>query len=397
MSVAPQILKAMENSSAIRKAFEAGIKLKKEFGNDNVYDFSLGNPDLEPPVEVKNAMKKLAASDDIGTHGYMPNPGYDFARAAMAKKVSEEQGVSIEGKNVVMACGAAGGLNAVFKAILAPGDEIIVPSPFFAEYTHYCANHGGKLVPAMTNEDFSLNLETIKKALSPKTAAVLINSPNNPTGKIYSKEDIQLLADALTEHTKKTGRKPYIIADEPYRAIVYGNKTVAPLFPVYDASIVVSSFAKNLSLPGERIGYVAINPACPEIEQLTSAVIFSTRVLGYVNAPAFFQRVIAETWNAPVDFSSYLNRRNALTKILDDAGIQYAEPEGAFYLFCKVPKSKNGSTDENEFCSHLEKHHILAVPGTGFGKKEWIRLAYCVSEKTIANSAEAFKAAAKTW
>lgn len=397
MSVAPQILKAMENSSAIRKAFEAGIKLKKEFGNDNVYDFSLGNPDLEPPVEVKNAMIKAASSDDIGTHGYMPNPGYEFARSAMAKKVSEEQGIKVEGKNVVMSCGAAGGLNAVFKAILGPGDEIIVPSPFFAEYTHYCSNHGGVLVPAMTNEDFSLNIETIKQALSPKTAAVLINSPNNPTGKIYSKEDIQLLADTLKEHAKKTGRIPYIIADEPYRAIVYGNKSVAPLFPVYDASIVVSSFAKNLSLPGERIGYVAINPSCPEIELLSSAIIFSTRVLGYVNAPAFFQRVISETWNAPVDFSSYLSRRNALTKVLDDAGIHYAEPEGAFYLFCKVPESKNGSTDENEFCSQLEKFHILAVPGTGFGKKEWFRLAYCVSENTIKNSAEAFKSAVKAW
>lgn len=397
MSVAPQILKAMENSSAIRKAFEAGIKLKKEFGNDNVYDFSLGNPDLEPPIEVKNVIKKIAASDEIGTHGYMPNAGYNFARAAMSKKVSEEQGVFVEEKNIIMSCGAAGGLNAVFKAILSQGDEIIVPSPFFAEYIHYCTNHGGKLIPAATNEDFSLNIDTIKNALSSKTAAVLINSPNNPTGKIYSKEDIQLLANTLEEHTKKTGRKPYIIADEPYRAIVYENKTVAPLFPVYDASIVVSSFAKNLSLPGERIGYIAVNPVCKEIDELCAAIIFANRILGYVNAPAFFQRVIAETWNAPVDFSSYLLRRNALTKVLDNANIHYAEPEGAFYLFCKVPKGKNGSTDENDFCNQLEKYRILAVPGTGFGKKGWFRLAYCVSEKTITNSTDAFIAAVKAW
>lgn len=397
MAVASHILQAMESSSAIRKAFEEGIKLRKQYGDDNVFDFSLGNPDLEPPKEVNLEMKKIVEADEKGSHAYMPNTGYAFARKAMANKVAQEQGVDVDENQIIMSSGAAGALNVVFKAILEPGDEVIVPSPFFAEYTHYCANHGGKLIPAMTNEDFSLNLETIKAALSEKTVAILINSPNNPTGKIYSKEDIASLAKVLNEHTEKGNRKPYIIADEPYREITYDNKKVAPLFPVYDASIVVSSFAKNLSLPGERIGYIAFNKNCPDFEMLFAACVFATRVLGYVNAPAFFQKVVANTWNAPVDYSSYLNRRNALTKILDDANIQYASPEGAFYLFCKVPESKNGSTDEKEFCEHLQKSCILGVPATGFGKKGWFRLAYCVSEKTIARSADAFKKARETW
>lgn len=397
MAVASHILQAMESSSAIRKAFEEGIKLRKQYGDDNVFDFSLGNPDLEPPKEVNLEMKKIVEADEKGSHAYMPNTGYAFARKAMANKVAQEQGVDVDESQIIMSSGAAGALNVVFKAILEPGDEVIVPSPFFAEYTHYCANHGGKLIPAMTNEDFSLNLETIKAALSEKTVAILINSPNNPTGKIYSKEDIASLAKVLNEHAEKGNRKPYIIADEPYREITYDNKKVAPLFPVYDASIVVSSFAKNLSLPGERIGYIAFNKNCPDFEMLFAACVFATRVLGYVNAPAFFQKVVANTWNAPVDYSSYLNRRNALTKILDDANIQYASPEGAFYLFCKVPESKNGSTDEKEFCEHLQKSCILGVPATGFGKKGWFRLAYCVSEKTIARSADAFKKARETW
>lgn len=396
MPLAPHIIKAMESSSAIRLAFEEGLKLRQQFGAENVYDFSLGNPDLEPPAEVKAAIKKSAECTEKGMHGYMPNAGYDFARNAMAEKVSGEQGVKVEGKNIVMACGAAGGLNAVFKAILSPGEEIIVPSPFFAEYTFYCANHGGKLVPVNTKDDFSLDIDAIKAALNEKTAGVLINSPNNPSGKIYSKEDICALAAALKEHQEKTGREVFLVADEPYRAITYG-KTVASVFDVYKSSIVVSSFAKNLSLPGERLGYVAVNPACPNADKVVTAVVYCTRVLGYVNAPAFFQRVCAEVWNAPVDYSSYLRRRDALTANLRAAGIEYGEPEGAFYLFCKVPEGKNGSTDENDFCKCLLEQHILGVPGTGFGKRGYFRLAYCVSEQTITNSAQAWKDAVANW
>ncbi|WP_407427188.1 pyridoxal phosphate-dependent aminotransferase, partial [Treponema sp.] len=291
-------------------------------------------------------------------------------------------------ENIVMTTGAASALNCVFKAILNPDDEIIVPSPFFAEYRHYTKNHGGILIEVPSKEDFSLDLQAIKSKLSAKTAAVLINNPNNPTGKIYSKEQIKELASILNENKAKTGRVTYLICDEPYRAIVYDGAEVAPAFQLYENTVIVSSFAKDLSVPGERIGYVAVNPASDNPEEFVKAVSFALRVLGCVNAPAFFQKVIAKSWDAQVDYTSYKIRRDKLMAVLDKAGIKYHRPEGAFYLFCKVPQNFNG--DDGEFCDHLKKHLILAAPGAGFGGKGWFRLAYCVSEKTIVNSEKAF-------
>ncbi|MDR2897261.1 MAG: pyridoxal phosphate-dependent aminotransferase [Spirochaetaceae bacterium] len=407
MGIAPYISEAMNSASIIRKMFEEGIRLKKQFGEDAVFDFSLGNPDLEPPPQVLETIRELAnrtEPDERGVHGYMPNAGYPRARCAMAAKVAREQGVSVPGASAIMAVGAAGGLNAVFKAILSPGDEAIVIAPYFAEYGHYVRNHGGVLKPVPAKEDFSLDIEAISQALTEKTAAVLINSPNNPSGKIYTSGEIKALADALKAHSQKSGangvcRTPYLIADEPYREIVYDNKTVAPIFPVYESSIIVSSFAKNLSLPGERIGYVVINPAAPDNQDLVAAVTFTTRILGYVNAPAFFQRVVAKCWDAPADFSSYRKRRDDLCAILDTAGIGYNTPEGAFYLFCRVP-ARNAvpqTGDDIAFCEHLKKYNILGVPGTAFGLTGWFRLAYCVSEKTISGSEKAFRDAAESW
>lgn len=402
MSVAPEIKTAMENSSFIRKMFEEGLALKKKFGEDKVYDFSIGNPDLEPPQEVLDAVKEEALSTVKARHGYMPNAGYPETRAAIAEKISGEQGIVVEGKHVVMSVGAAGAINAVFKAILSKADEVIVPAPFFVEYRSYAANHGGVLVPVTTKPDFSLDIDAIKAAFNEKTAAVLINSPNNPTGKVYSDEDIAALAAALEEQGTKTGRKPYLIADEPYRNIIYDGRKVSPVFKFYDNAVVVSSFAKDLSLPGERLGYIAANPSCDEVDELIAACIYATRVLGYVNSPAFFQRVIAKCWNAKADYSSYENRRNLLTAIMDEAGIEYAMPEGAFYLFCKVPENKlnkipEGKTTDGAFCDHLKKYNILGVPGTGFGRSGYIRLAYCNSVKTITGSREAFIQAVKEW
>lgn len=404
MPVAPHILQKIEGSSFIRKMFEEGIALKKQFGENNVFDFSIGNPDLEPPKKILDTIKEVANSIDKGRHGYMPNPGFVETRQAIAKKVSLEQEMEIPFQNTVMSVGAAGALNTVFKSILSPNDEIIVPAPFFAEYTRYAENHGGVLVPVPTKPDFSLDVEAIKARLSNKTAAVLINSPNNPTGKIYTESDIDLLSNALNEHGKKTGRFPYLIADEPYRKIVYGNKKVVPIFKFYDSSVVVSSFAKDLSLPGERLGYIAVSPKCPDAEDFIGACIFCTRTLGYVNAPGFFQRVIANAWDAEADYSSYAERKDALTDALDAAGIEYAEPEGAFYLFCKVPAPKkaenaikDGQTSDGAFCDFLKKYCILGVPGTGFGCSGYIRLAYCVSLDSIKNSKQAFVKALKEW
>lgn len=376
------------SNGVIRKMFEEGAALKKKFGADNVFDFSIGNPDLEPPEEVVFAMNEVIADKTPLSHGYMPNAGYNEAREAMAKKTSLEQGVAISAENVIMSVGAAGAMNCVFKSLLDDGDEVLVPSPYFAEYTHYVRNHGGVLRPVKTNPDFSLNIEEIKNALSKKTVAIIINSPNNPTGKIYSEDDIKALACALKEHGNKSEKMPYIICDEPYRAIAYNNKKVAEVFPLYENSVVVTSFAKNLSVPGERIGYIAVNPRSEDCDSLVSACILATRILGFVNAPAFFQKVIAKSWNAQCDYSLYEKRASEIKEVMDYAGLEYAEPEGAFYLFVKVPDAWNG--DDMAFTEHLKKYNVLCAPGAGFGEKGWFRVSYCVSEKTILNSRKAF-------
>ena len=388
--IARNMKSILENpaNGVIRKMFEEGALLKKKYGEDNVYDFSIGNPDLDPPSEVVEAIEEIAADTSPMSHGYMPNPGYMQARQAMAEKTSLEQGTAVPADCVIMSVGAAGAMNCVFKALLNDGDEVIVPAPYFAEYGHYCANHGGTLRPVPTKNDFSLDNDAIKAALTEKTAAVIINSPNNPTGRIYSREEIQALSAVLTAHGEKTGRYPYIVCDEPYRAITYGGKKVAPVFPEYRQAVVVTSFAKNLSVPGERIGYIAVNPASDDASEMVAACILATRILGFVNAPAFFQKVIARSWNARCDYSLYEKRCREIMEIMDYAGLQYAKPEGAFYLFVKVPEGWNG--DDMAFTEHLKKFNILCAPGTGFGGKGWFRISYCVAEKTILNSKEAF-------
>ena len=388
--IARNMKSILENpaNGVIRKMFEEGALLKKKYGEDNVYDFSIGNPDLDPPAEVVEAIKEIAADTSPMCHGYMPNPGYMQARQAMAEKTSLEQGTAVPADCVIMSVGAAGAMNCVFKALLNVGDEVIVPAPYFAEYGHYCANHGGTLRPVPTKNDFSLDIDAIKAALTEKTAAVIINSPNNPTGRIYSREEIQALSAVLTAHGEKTGRYPYIVCDEPYRAITYGGKKVAPVFPEYRQAVLVTSFAKNLSVPGERIGYIAVNPASDDASEMVAACILATRILGFVNAPAFFQKVIARSWNARCDYSLYEKRCREIMEIMDYAGLQYAKPEGAFYLFVKVPEGWNG--DDMAFTEHLKKFNILCAPGTGFGGKGWFRISYCVAEKTILNSKEAF-------
>lgn len=388
--IARNMKSILENpaNGVIRKMFEEGALLKKKYGEDNVYDFSIGNPDLDPPSEVVEAIEEIAADTSPMCHGYMPNPGYMQTRQAMAEKTSLEQGTAVPADCVIMSVGAAGAMNCVFKALLNVGDEVIVPAPYFAEYGHYCANHGGTLRPVPTKNDFSLDIDAIKAALTEKTAAVIINSPNNPTGRIYSREEIQALSAVLTAHGEKTGRYPYIVCDEPYRAITYGGKKVAPVFPEYRQAVVVTSFAKNLSVPGERIGYIAVNPASDDVSEMVAACILATRILGFVNAPAFFQKVIARSWNARCDYSLYEKRCREIMEIMDYAGLQYAKPEGAFYLFVKVPEGWNG--DDMAFTEHLKKFNILCAPGTGFGGKGWFRISYCVAEKTILNSKEAF-------
>ncbi|MCL2128640.1 MAG: pyridoxal phosphate-dependent aminotransferase [Treponema sp.] len=406
MPVANAIKNALGSSSMIRKMFEEGSQLKKKHGAENVFDFSLGNPDLEPPPEFHRVFVKLAEEDKKGSHGYMPNAGYPDVREALAKKASREQGVPIDGSHVVMSVGAAGGLNTVIKTLCDPGDEVIVTRPYFMEYRQYAANHGAKLVEVDSLPDFNPDISAIAKALSAKTAALLINSPNNPTGKIYPKEALAAIAGLLEEHGKKSGRVPCLVSDEPYREIAY-NIEVPPVLCACGESIVVSSYSKSLSLPGERIGYIAVSPAISNKDDIVNGLIYATRVLGYVNAPALMQRIVAELTEARVDVETYARRRDAFTAILDRAGIEYAVPEGAFYLFCKVPERRfsvpaggpadEAGNDDQAFAVHLKQHLILGVPGSGFGKPGWMRFAYCVDEKNIRDSGGAFMKAMESW
>jgi len=397
--IAAGIKNALASSSMIRKMFEEGHVLKKQHGADKVFDYSLGNPDIEPPPAFHQVLVKLAQEDKKGSHGYMPNAGYPDVRDALARKASKEHQVSIDGSHIVMAVGAAGGLNTVIKTICNPGDEIIVIRPFFMEYRAYAANHGARLVEIDALPDFNPDIDAIGAALSPQTAAVLINSPNNPTGKVYPAPAIAALAALLSQHGEKTGRFPFLVSDEPYREIAY-NIDVPPVLSAYRESIVVNSYSKSLSLPGERIGYIAVGPDVTDKADVLGGLIYATRILGYVNAPALMQRIVAELTGAAVDVGIYARRRDAFTAILDEVGIEYAKPEGAFYLFCKVPPKRGGGGepgDDAAFVNHLKQHLILGVPGSGFGKPGWLRFAYCVDEQIIRASAPAFKKAMENW
>jgi len=393
MPLADAIREALGSQVMVRKMFEEGARLKKQHGEENVFDFSIGNPDIQPPPAFYRVLSEMAREGKKGCHGYMPNAGFPDVREALARKVSAEQGVALDASCLVMSCGAAGALNVVFKAILNSGDEVIVSKPYFMEYRPYTANYGGKIIEVDSLEDFGLDIQAIRAKLSPKTAAVIINSPHNPTGRVYSAQTIARLAEVLTEHGKSCGRMPYLVSDEPYREIVFDGIEVPPVLCAYPESIVVNSYSKSLSLPGERIGYIAVSPEIRDKEDVMGALIYATRILGFVNAPALMQRAVAELTGEKVDVEVYARRRAVFSKILDEAGITYAKPEGAFYLFCQVP----GGGDDRAFAEHLNKHLILGVPGSAYGKPGWIRFAYCVDEKLIASSQGAFKQAMNSW
>ncbi len=386
----PEIQGYTANSSMIRKMFEAGIEMKKLYGADKVYDFSLGNPDLPPPASVKQAILDFAETTDKPfAMGYMPNAGYPETRAVLAAKISEEQRVATPASNIVVTCGAAGGLNIFFRAVMSDGDEVMCPSPYFVEYGFYVGNYGGKLVPVQTKlPSFSLDVDAMEQAITPKTRAVIINSPNNPTGQIYSREELAALAAVLKKHSEKNGRTIFLISDEPYRFLNFDQVEIPSVFELYDASVVIGSFSKSLSLAGERIGYVAVCPTLEGSDELMGGLILTNRILGFVNAPAIAQKILQKCIHSEVDMSIYSRRRDTMARVLSEAGIEFTLPRGAFYFFPKSPIS-----DESVFLAELVKEHVLAVPGRGFGLPGYFRLAFCTDEKTIANSADAFKRA----
>lgn len=387
MTVAKKMQAFAEKSSWIRKMFEEGAKMKAEFGAENVFDFSLGNPDVPPPAKFGEVLKDLAENDKPGVHSYMPNGGYPYVREALAAKLSEEQDVNLGMADVLMTCGAAGGLNVIMKSLLDPGAEVIILSPFFVEYNFYVDNHGGVTKIVATDDEFNIDLTAIEDALTEKTKVVLINSPNNPTGQVYSAESLQALGAMLDAAGEKFCTTIYLVSDEPYRKIVFDGLEVPSIMSATSNSIVVSSYSKDLSLPGERIGYIAVHPEMHEKSELLNAMTLANRILGFVNAPALMQRVVAELQEEHVDSSIYEKRRKAFCRVLDDAGFEYVKPRGAFYLFPKTP------IDDVEFCAILQEEKILAVPGRGFGAPGYIRLAFCIDEDVITRSADAFKRA----
>ncbi len=387
MAVAKKMQEFAEKSSWIRKMFEEGARLKAEFGSENVFDFSLGNPDVAPPEQFYQTLRSVVEDDMPGSHGYMPNGGYPFVREALAARLSVEQGVSLEGGDMLMSCGAAGGLNVVMKSLLDPGDEVITLAPFFVEYGFYVDNHGGVAKVVKTDEQFNLDLDAIEEALTEKTKAVLINSPNNPTGQVYSSESLLALGRLLDSAGEKFCRIIYLIADEPYRKIIFDDLEVPSIMKNTINSIVVSPYSKDLSLPGERIGYIAVHPDIYEKKILIDSLTLANRILGFVNAPALMQRVVAELQGVSVDSSIYEKRREVFCRVLTNAGFDFVKPKGAFYLFPKTP------IDDVEFCNILGEEKILAVPGRGFGAANHIRLAFCVDEDVIARSGEGFKRA----
>lgn len=368
-----------------RRMFEEGIKIKKMFGAEKVYDFSLGNPDTEPPEELQKTLVEILSHPEKGMHRYMPNNGYETVREEIADYLRETYGLPFTLNHVFMTVGCAGGLNILLKSMLNRGDEVIVPSPFFWEFKNYIENYGGKIRLVPTRMDFQLDIEEIGKALSLKTKAILLNSPNNPTGAVYTEETLRSLTDLLNEKRAK-GQDIYLICDDAYRKLVYDGIKPPHLFNLYGLVFSITSHSKDLSLAGERIGYIAISPNIQEHEQVVSALMISMRALGFVNAPALFQRVAGKFQRSSVDIGEYEKKRDTLYEILIEAGFECVKPMGAFYMFPKSP-----ILDELEFVRTLQQEErIMVVPGRGFGKKGYFRIAYCVPMETILKSREGF-------
>lgn len=386
MTVAKKVHTFLEKSSWIRKMFEQGAQLKAQHGAENVFDFSLGNPNLPPPARFDETLVEVTKTSGAGHHGYMPNIGYPSVRRAVAEFLSQEQGISITGDEVIMTCGAAGALNVIFKALLDPGDEVITPAPYFVEYGFYADNHGGVLKTVLTKSDFTLDLEAIRAAITPSTKAVLINSPNNPSGQIYSEESLLQLGTLLADEGRKLNRTLYLVSDEPYRKITFDGVEVPGIFSCCAESMIATSYSKDLSIPGERIGFLAVNPKATYREDLLAGMALANRILGYVNAPALMQRTIQSLQGVSVDATIYQKKRDLLCTGLSECGYEYIRPKGAFYLF-----PKTAVPDDVAFVKALQEELILTVPGSGFGAPGYFRIAFCVDDDTIRGALPGFK------
>jgi aspartate aminotransferase len=392
MPISAKIKEYMENASWIRRMFEQGLELKAKYGADKVFDFSLGNPNLEPPDEVRKAIMRVLGSERPGLHAYMPNAGLKETREAVAKYLARDHGVNLSWEQIIMTCGAGGGLNVALKTILDKDDEVLVLAPYFVEYFFYISNHNGNGKLVNTNEDFSLNTETIAKTLTEKTKAIIINSPNNPSGRVYDAASMERLGKVLSGHCQRTGKTVYILSDEPYSKLVYDGIKVPSVFKAYPESMLITSHSKDLSLPGERIGFIAVNPRLESLKEMIDGLTFCNRILGFVNAPALMQRILPYLDGVSVNVGEYARKRDLLCRGLLDAGYKFTKPEGAFYLFIKSP-----IPDDVMFVQTLLQENILGVPGRGFGTPGYFRLAYCVEDRVIENSLEGFRRAIRKY
>ncbi len=388
MALARGVQTAMDGATFIRRMFEDGARLKREHGAENVFDFSLGNPSIEPPERVRLALVAAAETTAPGSHRYMPNAGFPDVRAAVARYLAGASGHPIEGRHVVMTAGAGGALNVVFKALLDPGDEVIAPTPCFVEYRFYLDNVNAVLVPAPTDERFQLDLQAIEDAITPRTKAVLINSPNNPTGAVFPREDLAALGEILERASKRFGDTIYLISDEPYRHIAY-DVEVPWVFDAYPHSVAITSHSKDLSLPGDRIGYLSVSPRMQDVDRFMAALIFTQRTLGFTNASATVQRAVAHLQGVTVDVGVYRRMRDRLFGALTEMGYEMVKPDGAFYLFPRAPID-----DDFAFVAELQQERVLTVPGSGFGRSGHFRIAFCVTDETIERSLPAFRRAA---
>jgi aspartate aminotransferase len=388
MTISKKIENIIAGSSFIRRMFEEGARLKAEYGAENVYDFSLGNPNVPPPEKFNEILRETIDTCGLDGHCYMPNTGYPMVCGSVAEYLAREQQAPVTDKEVIMTCGASGALNVALKAVLDPGDEVLTPVPCFVEYKFYADNHGGVLKTVATKPDFDLDPDAVAAAITAKTKVFLINSPNNPTGQVYSEESLKSVGEILEQKGQAFNRTIYLVSDEPYRKIVYDGIEVPSIFKAYKNSIIGTSYSKDISIPGERIGFLAVNPAATYRQDLLAAMTVANRILGYVNAPALMQRVVACMQGMSVDIAEYARKRELLCEGLAGFGYEFIKPAGTFYLFPRSP-----IPDDVEFVNALKEERILVVPGSGFNGPGYFRIAFCVDDNTIKNSMPGFERA----
>lgn len=386
MPIAHKIKASIERSSWIRKMFEEGDRLRAQYGAENVYDFTIGNPSVEPPAKLHEQLLELAQKPIPGMHRYMSNAGYEDTRAAVAEVVAEQSALPVRANHIIMTCGAGGALNVVLKTLLNPGDEVIILTPFFVEYKFYIDNHGGVPVEVWTDHDsFQLDLDAIAAAITAKTRAIIVNTPNNPTGVIYPAASLKALGALLKTKEAEFGGSITVISDEPYARLAYDGQSVPNVFSCIDNAVIVTSHSKDLALPGERIGYLAANPHMPDVGEFIEGAVFCNRTLGFVNAPALAQRLVTKLQRESVDINEYQAKRDLLYDHLTALGFEMVKPGGGFYLFPKSPLA-----DDIAFVTKAQEANILLVPGTGFGAPGFFRIAYCIDMGIIERSLPAW-------